>query len=101
MFTYLLIINAVSYALMWIDKLKSIYQWWRVSEKTLWILVLAGGVFGIWFGMMAPLYHKAGKKSFRMVVLILALIWGVALLVFFQDKQLFALENKVIRMWVF
>ncbi|MFZ2256347.1 MAG: DUF1294 domain-containing protein [Patescibacteria group bacterium] len=35
---YFLIINLLAYAIMWIDKLKSIYKWWRISEKTLWIL---------------------------------------------------------------
>ena len=45
MLTYIIIINLVSYLIMWIDKLKSIYKWWRVSEKTLWILALLGGVF--------------------------------------------------------
>ena len=44
----LLLINIVAYLIMWIDKLKSIHRWWRVSERTLWILAIAGGVFGIW-----------------------------------------------------
>lgn len=35
---FLFILNLCSYAIMWIDKLKSIYKWWRISEKTLWIL---------------------------------------------------------------
>jgi len=51
---------------MAIDKLRSIYQWWRISEKTLWILAVCGGVFGIWAGMLWPMYHKAGKRSFRL-----------------------------------
>lgn len=37
-FVYLLILNLLAYSLMWVDKLKSIYQWWRISERTLWIL---------------------------------------------------------------
>ena len=47
------------FAIMWIDKVKSIYQKWRVSEKTLWTLAIFGGVFGVWLGMQAPIYHKA------------------------------------------
>ena len=65
MILYILIINILSYLVMWIDKLKSIYKWWRISERSLWVLALTGGVFGIWLGMMAPLYHKAGKVNFR------------------------------------
>ncbi len=45
MLYFFIIINLASYIIMWIDKLKSIYKWWRVSEKTLWILALFGGAF--------------------------------------------------------
>lgn len=58
-FIFLAAINIFSYAIMWIDKVKSIYQKWRVSEKTLWTLAIFGGVFGVWLGMQAPIYHKA------------------------------------------
>jgi uncharacterized membrane protein YsdA (DUF1294 family) len=43
MFIYFLVINLISYAIMWIDKVKSIYNWWRISEKILWMLALLGG----------------------------------------------------------
>lgn len=66
MLIYILIINIIAYAVMWIDKLKSIYKWWRVSEDTLWTFAFLGGVFGIWLGMQKPLFHKAGKKEFRL-----------------------------------
>ena len=85
-FLSLLIINILAYSLMWIDKLKSIYRWWRISEKTLWIFALCGGVFGIWLGMQWPMYHKAGKRAFRIGIPILSLIWlifGSGLLVYF------------------
>lgn len=84
MLTYILIINIVSYAIMWIDKLKSIYKWWRVSEKTLWTFALFGGAFGIWLGMQKPLYHKAGKNQFRLGVPILMLLWSAILLYFIK-----------------
>lgn len=41
-YVWLLIINLIAYSLMWIDKVKSIYQWWRISERTLWIMALLG-----------------------------------------------------------
>jgi uncharacterized membrane protein YsdA (DUF1294 family) len=41
-FVSLLILNLLSYALMWIDKVKSVYGWWRISEKTLWSIALIG-----------------------------------------------------------
>lgn len=40
---YILTINILAYTLMWVDKVKSIYGWWRISERTLWILALIGG----------------------------------------------------------
>ena len=78
-FAYLIILNVFSYSLMWVDKLKSIYQWWRISERTLWILACLGGVYGIWLGMQVPLYHKAGKKVFRVGIPIIGLVWVVVL----------------------
>jgi uncharacterized membrane protein YsdA (DUF1294 family) len=80
---YLIIANVGSYALMWIDKIKSVYQWWRVPEKTLWMLAISGGVFGIWLGMRAPLYHKAGKEKFRVGIPLVACMWGGILLYYF------------------
>lgn len=65
MWYYFLFINAFAYIIMWLDKIKAIYGFWRVSEKTLWILAALGGAWGIFFGMRAPLYHKAGKRNFR------------------------------------
>ncbi len=78
-FAYLIILNVFSYSLMWVDKLKSIYQWWRISERMLWILACLWGVYGIWLGMQVPLYHKAGKKAFRVGIPIIGLVWVVVL----------------------
>ncbi len=72
---YLLILSICSYAIMSIDKLKSIYKWWRISERALWILAILGGVFGIWLGMQWPMYHKAGKREFRLWIPIIAVVW--------------------------
>ncbi len=79
---YIMIISILSYLMMSIDKLKSIYQWWRISEKTLWILAIIGGVFGIWLGMQWPIYHKAGKREFRLWIPILGTLWIIILLYF-------------------
>lgn len=65
---------------MWIDKIKSIYKKWRVSEKFLWILAIFGGVFGIFLGMQAPLHHKAGKNIFKILVPIIMFFWIIAII---------------------
>lgn len=83
---YLIIINSIAYCIMWVDKLKSIYKWWRISEKTLWLLAFAGGVFGIWLGMMMPLYHKAGKVKFKLWIPVIAFLWIPVLVIIFLKK---------------
>jgi uncharacterized membrane protein YsdA (DUF1294 family) len=67
---------------MSLDKLKSVYGWWRISEKTLWILAILGGVFGIWIGMYWPMYHKAGKREFRIWIPVIAIVWIVLVIYF-------------------
>jgi uncharacterized membrane protein YsdA (DUF1294 family) len=86
---YLLIINLLAYAIMWIDKLKSIYKWWRISEKNLWIFALIWGVFGIWLGMLAPLYHKAGKRNFRIWIPVIAVVW-VGIIIWILSKNTYS-----------
>jgi len=73
----ILIINIVSYLVMWFDKIAAIYHMQRIPEKTLWILSGCGGVFGVWMGMRYPLYHKAGKAQFRLWIPILCGVWGI------------------------
>lgn len=77
---YIACINIFAYAIMWIDKIKSIYKKWRVSERFLWILAIFGGVFGIFLGMQAPLYHKAGKNIFKIFIPIVMLFWIFAII---------------------
>jgi len=50
---YLLVINAVGFAVMGMDKYKAIKGRWRVPEKTLFLLSILGGSVGTWAGMYA------------------------------------------------
>ncbi len=50
---YLLVMNAVGFAVMGIDKYKAIKGRWRVPEKTLFLLSILGGSVGTWAGMYA------------------------------------------------
>ncbi|MBP9812685.1 DUF1294 domain-containing protein [Candidatus Gracilibacteria bacterium] len=84
MLTYIIVINLLTYTIMWVDKVKSIYNWWRVSEKTLWTFALFGGAFGIWLGMQNPLYHKAGKNNFRIWIPIICIVWLIFTIIFFS-----------------
>lgn len=72
---------------MWIDKIKSIYKKWRISEKMLFIIAIFGGTFGIWLGMQGPLYHKAGKNIFKIFIPIISLFWIFVIIYFLHQNK--------------
>lgn len=63
---YLLAINLLSFTLTGIDKWMAIKQKWRVSEKTLHGVTLAGGTLGSGLGMLL-FRHKTAKRSFLLI----------------------------------
>jgi uncharacterized membrane protein YsdA (DUF1294 family) len=73
MLIYLLIINAVGFAVMLIDKQKAKKNRWRIPEKTLFGVALIGGSVGCIMGMYI-VRHKTKHKSFviGMPVILLA-----------------------------
>lgn len=74
---YLLLINALGFALMCIDKHKAKQNLWRIPEKTLFAVALLGGSLGCLCGMYA-VRHKTKHLQF---VIGLPLIMGVQLIV--------------------
>lgn len=75
----LLLINLLSYLIMWFDKGAAIKKNRRVSEKSLFIFALIGGSLGIWLGTQSPLYHKAAKSKFTVGIPILLLLQCIVL----------------------
>lgn len=71
---YLIAINALAYLFMWYDKYQAKKKDLRISENALLTLAVAFGAAGIFLGMKAPLYHKAGKPKFKWVILPLFII---------------------------
>ena len=70
---YLLLINAVGFLIMCIDKLLAKKQARRVPERTLLWVAALGGSFGSLLGMMLA-HHKTRKPKFYIAVpLLLAL----------------------------
>ena len=61
---YLLAVNLVLFALMGIDKWKAIKGKWRIPEKTLFGLAIAGGSIGGIAGMQL-FRHKTKHASFK------------------------------------
>ena len=60
---YLISINIISFILCFLDKIKSIKGWYRISERVLLVLSLLGGCFGMFVGMKL-FRHKTKKLSF-------------------------------------
>lgn len=63
LFIYLLIINALGFALMLVDKFKAKENLWRIPERTLIGVALIGGSVGCLWGMYAA-RHKTKHLKF-------------------------------------
>lgn len=69
---YLLIINALGFALMLVDKYKAKKNRWRIPEQTLITVAILGGSIGSLLGMYT-VRHKTQHPKFTLgVPLILA-----------------------------
>ena len=81
LFYYLLIINALSFLLMLVDKWKSKKNRWRVRESTLLLIAALGGSVGSLAGMYL-FRHKTQHLKFTLgIPLILAAQCFVVVLV--------------------
>lgn len=79
-YLYLLLINAVGYLIMLIDKRKAKKGAWRIPEATLIGVAAIGGSLGSLLGMY-HFRHKTRHKKFTIGVPLL-LIAHIALLIF-------------------
>ena len=59
---YLILINAAGFILMLMDKRRAIKSLWRIPERTLLLVALAGGCLGALLGMR--LFRHKTKKGF-------------------------------------
>lgn len=80
---YIVMINILTFFYFGWDKMRSLTNKRRVSEKMLWILTLTGGSVGAIIGMRF-FRHKTQKLSFQaMIAVILAVqIWIIVMLFF-------------------
>ena len=81
-FLYLLIVNAVSFLLMLVDKQKARRKLWRIPESTLFLMAAMGGSIGALAGMYT-FRHKTRHLKFTLGVpaILVAQIAAVFLLV--------------------
>ncbi len=60
---YLVVINLITFLVMWLDKRKAKKGRWRIPENTLLLFVLLGGGIGGIVGMYI-FHHKTQKAKF-------------------------------------
>ena len=81
---YLLIINAIAFLLMLVDKQKARKNLWRIPEATLMTSALLGGSIGALIGMYT-VRHKTKHLKFTLGIPLI-LIAQVALSIFLSLK---------------
>lgn len=79
---YILIINVITFFIMWFDKHEAKIGDWRVPERTLFMLVLLGGGIGGIAGMYV-FRHKTRKWYFK-IGFPAILIMQIVLVIYFK-----------------
>ena len=80
---YLFVINIVGFFAMGIDKAKAKVKAWRIPEKTLLGIAVAGGGLGVWLGM-ETFRHKTKHWYFKYGVPVILIVEIVAILYFME-----------------
>ena len=62
---YLLLVNAAAFGAFGIDKRRARRGVWRIAERTLLLLAVAGGAVGAWCGMLI-FRHKTQHPKFAL-----------------------------------
>lgn len=79
---YLLIINAVGFILMLVDKIKAKKNLWRIPEATLFLVAALGGSIGSLLGMYVVRHKTKHIKFILGMPLILAVQVIACVLIF-------------------
>ena len=76
---YFIWINIVSLIMYGYDKIQALRKKYRIPEKVLIVLALAGGCYGSFLGMLI-FHHKIRKIKFIIIIPILMAIWTTILM---------------------
>jgi len=77
-----IILNIISFLVMWIDKIRAINKRWRIKESNLFLLSIIGGSLGILLGMYV-FNHKTKHNKF---------IFGIPAIIIIQLFLIFVLR---------
>ena len=81
---YLIIVNAIGFLLMLIDKRKAIRRRWRIREKTLFLTAAIGGSIGSIMGMYT-FRHKTKHLQFTLGMPAILIVQLILAFVFFTQ----------------
>ncbi len=84
---YLAVINTAAVVCMLADKRKARKGRWRISEKTLFLLALAGGSIGVLVGMKM-FHHKTRHHLFTIGIPAIIIIQLVLLYMYLKGRNL-------------
>ncbi|HEV2390615.1 MAG TPA: DUF1294 domain-containing protein [Nitrososphaerales archaeon] len=76
LFDWVAVASLFGFAAMGADKLLAVGRRSRVSERSLWLTALLGGVLGIIVGGLV-FHHKTSKTEFWVPVAVAAVLWAV------------------------
>lgn len=79
---YLIVINLVTFLLCGCDKRAAVRGQWRIPERLLLFLTIAGGPAGMMAGMLF-FHHKTKDSKFRTTVPVVLVAETVFLLIFY------------------
>lgn len=82
---YLALINLIAFLCFLLDKRRAMKNQWRIRERTLLLLCLAGGCFGGLLGMLGA-HHKTKTAKFVLSVPLLCAVYIGLLFYFFIGK---------------
>ena len=81
-YRWMFIIGALGFCVMGVDKGLAMIGSDRISERTFFLIAFVGGFWGIILGALI-FHHKTSKAGFIVVAIFAAILWVVALSVYF------------------
>lgn len=82
---YFVVVNLIGSLLLYIDKQRAVHNQWRISEKTLHIWELLGGIFSM-LPLSYYIRHKNQKASYWLISWSIAITW-TALIILLLHQQ--------------
>ena len=76
---WIIFMSVCAFTAMGVDKRQAKQRGQRVPERNLWLLAIAGGGIGAYFGMQL-FRHKTRHTAFRIGFLLLALVYAIVIL---------------------